>query len=566
MPCLFQGKGAVHTVLLREDAVRWLSCLSLCVVCSVVAAVPYNGAGPGSSTINASGPGDYPSLWLALNHAASGPALTGGDWTFRIRSNLTEPTNITFNKADMNGNRIIIKPDAGTSVTVKFTSTSGRAHIAIGTTSTAENTTGYVKTDNVIIDGSNNGTNTRNLTLLTDPALATAFPVVQIVGNSDGCQVKNCTIISSVPSPVGGDSWPFTAAVQYASYYYPPTGLTNEYPDNGLVENNDITIGSFKMACGIAATQKNFLGNFDIPGAQAGLVVRNNRVSACRSAIELQNSRGADICGNTVYVKQTNDISDAYAIGIWAGKCGTTTSSEVNIYNNRIMQVHGRRGFFPISGIVVGNSATGFSYNIYNNMIGGLQQTFTFVEGVAGITITGTSANPVYANVYHNSVHIPPPPSERTGGTSSSAACVSIPRIYPAGRDCNVVVKNNVFCNEETTGVAIRRDAPGTLESDFNSFCMRKGSAADLTLWQAQSGQDANSTYASPLVANAPATGSWTSVDDHHFTADPGTLFRGTPLPAVALDIDGEARSATSPVKGADETSAQAAVESWALY
>lgn len=556
--------GIVYTISFREDAVRRLLCVSMCLLCSAVWAVPYNGAGPGSSTIGATGPADYPNLATALSMAAQGPALTGGDWIFRIRTDLTEPANITFGKANMNGNRIIIKPDTGTSVTVKFTSTSGRAHIAIGTTDTVEESVGYVKTDNVIIDGSNNGTNSRNLTLRTDPTLGTALTVVQIAGNSDGCQVKNCTIVSHVPNPAGGFSWPFTAGVQYASYYYVGNGLTNEYPDNGLVENNDITVGSFNMATGIASTQRNFGGSAQLPGAQAGLVVCNNRVSASRCAIDLQSSRGADVYDNTVSVDQPGDTSDAIAVGIWAGKGGTAASSDVNIYNNRFLRVRGKRGFSPVSGIIVGNSATGFSYNIYNNMIGGLQQAYFVLEGVAGIVVAGTSTAPLYANVYHNSVHLTPPATERSG-TANNVVCVSIPQSFTYLRDSHVVMKNNVFCNEETTGTFIVRSAPGTLESDHNSFHLRTGSTSDLAAWQAQSGQDANSTYANPLVANAPATGTWASLSDLHFTADPGTLFRGMPLPSVAQDIDGQARSATAPVKGADETP-QSAVDIWDLY
>ncbi|MGI8905834.1 MAG: hypothetical protein ACR2IE_05005 [Candidatus Sumerlaeaceae bacterium] len=538
---------------------RRILCIGIAVLSSTAMAAFYNGVGPGFSTIGATGPADYPSLSTALSQIQNGPALTGGDWVLRIRTDLTEPSNLTFGKSNLNGNRLIIKPETAASVTVKFTSSSGRAHLAIGTTSTlTDSSNGFVKTDNVIIDGSNNGTSSQNLTLLKDPLLGQLLPVVQIVGNSDGCQVKNCSIRTVAPSPTGTTVIP---AVQFASYYL-SSQITDEYPDNGLVENNDILVGAYKFGSGVAATAKNLNAFTELPGAQAGIIVRNNRIVANRSGVELQNSRGAEVSSNTISVEQFDTVSDGYAIGIWHSGAGNTTSTDVNIFNNRILQVHGKRGaFLPVSGMVLGTRASGFSYNIYNNMVADVQITFG-QEWVAGIYVAGTSTVAQSANVYNNSVHL----SQRASGSAGyTPSCLSIPDSFPA-RTTNVVAKNNIFCMEETTGVCIYRTAPGSFTSDRNSFYLRLGSDADLTAWRTQSGQDLNSTYANPRVANPPAAGLWTSLSDHHFTAFPGTLFQGLPIAQVTTDIDGQTRNPVAPHKGADEIPAPANVAGWAGY
>lgn len=542
---------------------RSINCAFMCAICLPAAAIPYTGNGPNSSTISATGPADYVSLESALGHIQSSPApLTGGDWTFRIQSDLTETQNIEFGKLNTGGHRIIIKPDTATSATIKFTSLSGRAHLAIGTTSDVEDTVGYVKTDNFVIDGSNNGTNSRNLTLMTDPALNAAKTVIQVVGNSDGVQIKNCSVFTNTTVEPGGSA-PYPA-IQFASYYHVHSGLVNEYPDNGLVDNNDIVIGAFKFACGIAATQRNFAGVF-LPAGQTGIVIRNNIITATRSGIELNSTSGADIYANTIRVNQLNDISDGAAVGILAGR-GGTTSTAVNIYNNRILQVHAKRGFVPITGIAVGNHSTGFSYNIYNNMICNVAQPHLNFELMCGIMVAGTSTTAVSANIYHNSVHIPAPSSERMFGSAYQVSGVFIPDGPGYPRTSNVNIRNNIFCLEETTGTMIQKDAAGALTSDHNTLYLRTGSVANLQAWQAQSGQDANSTFANPRLANPPATGHWVSTNDLHFTADPGNAFRGTGVAAVSTDIDGEARSSTAPVKGIDEVAPLTAVEHWTDY
>jgi hypothetical protein len=538
-------------------ATLWIA-LAVNLFGSTAMATFYTGAGPGSSTIGASGPTDFSTLSAALTQIQSGPARTGGDWTLRLKTDTTETANITFAKSNLNGNRIIIKPDTATSVTIRFTSGTGRAHIAIGTTSNAVDAgSGFVKTDNVIIDGSNNGTSSQNLSLVKDSSVSQVLPMIQVVGNSDGCQVKNCTIRSYAPAPTGSN---VIAAVQFASYYLQGQ-ITTEYPDNGLVENNDILLAAYKYGSGVAATAKN-LNNFtEPPDAQTGFVVRNNRIVANRCGVELQNSRGAEVSSNTISIDQFDTVSDGYAIGIWHSGAGTTTSTDVNIFNNRILQVHGKRGpFRPVCGMVLGCLASGFTYNVYNNMVADVQMTFG-QEPVAGIYIGGSGAVAQSANLVNNSVHI----AQGTAGIFTKATCLLLPDNIPT-RTTNVISKNNIFCVEETTGTCVTRAAAGSFTSDYNSYYLRLGSAADLTAWQSLSGQDANSTYANPRVANPPAAGQWTSLSDHHFTAFPGTTFQGTPIAGITTDIDGQTRNSLAPYKGADEIPAPAAITTWQSY
>jgi len=514
--------------------------------------IPYNGSGPNSSTINASGPGDYPSLSAALAHLDGGPALTGGDWTFLIKSDVTEPGNIVLDRPHFGSSKFIVKPDVGSSVTVTFGSNAAGAHLTIGQ-----------GPHNFLIDGSNNGTSSRNLTLRTNPALNVVRTVIRVTGDTDNCQIKNCTIQST---GLNQNISELTPAIEFLSTEPGPTMF---HPDNGLVENNDIIIGRFATASGIATRPPSTRAFSELTTAQLGMVIRNNTVRANRTGVELQCSQGADVYGNKVYVDQPGDISFDLAIGIYAGK-GSTTASVVNIYNNQILQVHGRRGpFTPIAGIIAGNAAWGTTYNIYNNIIANLKSGQQ-AEGIVGIMVAGTTTNRQYANIYHNSIHMPAPATERLFADKNRIAGIYLPNSNSSSGTNNCIthatIRNNIIVNEETTGVAILKTTPGILDSDYNAFYLRTGSAADLAQWQTQSGEDANSTYANPFVAHPPASGKWVSAADLHFNAEPGALFRGTGVAAVTHDIDGELRSGTIPVKGADEILFPTRVGEWESY
>jgi hypothetical protein len=87
---------------------------------STVAYGPYDGYGPGESTIGAGG--DYESLFDACMDVNELP-LTGGDWTFRIVSDLFEEYNSYLGQPDTNGNLITFRPALNTSATVTFTTT-----------------------------------------------------------------------------------------------------------------------------------------------------------------------------------------------------------------------------------------------------------------------------------------------------------------------------------------------------------------------------------------------------------------------------------------------------------
>jgi hypothetical protein len=86
---------------------------------------------------------------------------------------------------------------------------------------------------------------------------------------------------------------------------------------------------------------------------------------------------------------------------------------------------------------------------------------------------------------------------------------------------------------------------------------------ATLAAWQG-AGFDSATVSANPTIA-AGGFGKWVSNSDLHFDAYPGPNYLGVAV-GITTDFDGQSRSGTNPIKGADETAITALESDWTLF
>ncbi len=249
--------------------------------------------------------------------------------------------------------------------------------------------------------------------------------------------------------------------------------------------------------------------------ADSGTVVKGNTISGCYGGIYLTSEPQVVVDSNRVNV--TYD-------GIDINSCNGT----ISVQRNKVVSTTG--GY----GISVNNcQGDAIDYGLVaNNFI-----TLLGTSGGYGLVVQ----NDGYCNLYYNSIYMIPATSSyalyQSGGTSQS-------------------FENNLFVNNGT-GYAYYVNTPAAITTcDYNVLFT---AGPQIAHWQstdyttvaalrAASSMDAHSVNIVPVFV------SWT---DLHLTGASlgNSSMRGTPLSAVTIDIDGNARSATNPYKGASEGS-----------
>lgn len=536
------------------EACKILFIACLVCVCSFAFAKKLSDppAGQGTSTVGTGG--DYASLAEA---AADFVGLAGGltgNWTVEILNDLTEPNNIPFGNAT-NGYTITIKPATGVTATVTFTQTTDptvSGHFVIGVTSLT-NLDAVAPTHNVIIDGSNSGGTTKDLTFQNSNASIANARVIRVFGNSDNVVIKNCIIKNRSTASSA------TYAVDYTTRQ---TAGGPSIPDNGLIDNCTIESISAGAAQGI---QFGVSGTIPAGNAQTGMTVQNCIITARSRGIFLNQNAGAIIRNNIIRI---NQISGGFSsVGIFHNSSNGTTGWTMEIYNNILDQLataNTTAGNYGITAMELSGGAASpnvGTYKVYNNMICG----FSYPSGSAvdqlyrGIR-TGSAS--VYLDIYNNSIYMPhfDVVSGATAGNAGAIILVSASNTLA----CNV--KNNMICIKQANGIGILKGTNTGFSSDYNNVYAssstifgRLGSTNYNTLsdWQSGTGQDANSTDKDPTVAQPPYSGKWVSGTNLHFDAQPGPIpgwATGIPISGITFDIDGDTRGTNYPMKGCDDS------------
>lgn len=395
--------------------------------------------------------------------------------------------------------------------------------------------------DYVIIDGSNNVTNSKDLTIYNSGAMGNT---IQFAGDASYNTVRNCLIKSS--------STLSTNAVVYVS--------TTANGNNNTILNCSIFDGSSKPYNGVFMTG-SFNGmqtvrnctiyniasyGVNLSNASAnGIVIDNNDIHDCTQiAIYHYNGISTSITSNNIYMTTASNYAAVYGIAIYS-------APTMVISKNRIHDLKGA-GTATIYGIFQGTPLTATSVSVYNNEVYLETGASSTTGTVYGLAFSGNAS--VTIDYSYNSVYI--------GGTgvTGTGKSYAFGKISAGG---NLKLKDNVLVNMRSNstgtgkhyGVGFISSNYTSLEINYNDYyaggtggvlgLLGTSDQTTIAAWKIAVPQDANSQGLDP---------SYTFGTNYLSPATTSLIARaGTPLGTVTDDILGTMRSVSMPTMGAYE-------------
>ncbi|MFB3896793.1 MAG: hypothetical protein ACE14V_10885 [bacterium] len=565
--------------------VKYLFIISMVVLCfSFSYATKYStGGGQGTSTVGTTGC-DYASLYEAsLDFNAT---ANTGNWTLEIATDLSEATSVAFCNTVGTGNTITIKPAAGVQPTVTFLQAGDNtvsAHILVGCLlsglTTGDGTVQVKKMDGFTIDGSNNGSNSQDLTIrnvLGNTGNLMYARLVYVYGDTDNVTIKNCKFYNYSTYNNYQYCVAFAAVTTYAGNAY--------VPDNWTVQNCYLQATASLVGEGIGS-----FGSAPSGTAQTGYTITGNTIYAVRDGIRLLTSGSGTISNNRFRLYGPPGQQGGRAI--YHEGANNAANWTIDIYDNNFDNLYTRNYSasaapsslsFGLSIIALAGQGTGTcTYNIYNNMMGGfslLSTSHTAVnENYRGVFVLSSMAN---VNLFHNSISLP----NFNGWAFTPDKCYAFglgttnPAVAYTG---TFTMKNNIVRTEQVGGSVLylaNNSDVAHVVSDYNDWAIASSDTnappvmayvggsiySTFNDWKALSSQDANSQSVDPITTtpdhwsySTTSTGVIIPPTDLHFSGlNPAPLTPGTPITspiAITTDFDGDARSLSAPWKGCDE-------------
>jgi len=443
----------------------------------------------------------------------------------------SETLPITINYATASSvNTLTIQPNS--SVTSSITGAS------------AANAVFRILSSYVTIQGSNNGTVTRDLTI-TNTSITT--PSVVLVGSTGvtpitNVSLKNCNIVNGVNTS--------TAVVVSDAAVAGTAGYFN----NITIQNNSI--------------RKAYMGIYNIAvvgaGNGTGLSINANDFSTSGAdairyiGVYVQGVDGANVSSNTM--ANFDGVSAEDDKGIWFATGSTNCTANGNYIHDL---VYTGTGGYGGQGIAVSTATANANMTISNNMIANLSGdgwSYSSIptDNPIGISIYGTAQSGI--KVYYNSINM-------YGNTLNKTDAMSM-GVYLAAASSADIRDNSIVNNlgllaalgYGTVGVYVVTDNTQLTNSNYNNYLVgatgsginlvgRIAAAGSATLadWKTATAQDVNSISGDPL---------YVSNTDLHITAGSPLISAGTPIAGITTDIDGQTRNVTTPTIGADEPAA----------
>jgi len=502
-----------------------------------------------SGSYNVGAGGDYETLKAAFDDLMV--KGVSGDVTFLITSDLTEAQNV-FLGFDARPHTVTIRPAVGETPVVTFSNATGNSSIngAFVLGATSDDWDNLVTTANIVIDGSNNGTNSRDLTFTTASGAATSN-FFRLVGRIEDVTWRNTNM-----------------SVQQLSFdvlMVSPLRTNDEdfVPSNLIIENNELSVNPNRTL----SRAFNVWGFFNAPETlpEVGIIFRNNIINSTRYGVWLRQFAGNTVIqGNRFFMNETGTGETVNPAAIHIVPDGSTpvlSGATITIDRNQFDELNSARRMKAINIQAQGH------YQITNNFITNFNRTGTNTAAAQfyGIHVNvPPSPQTVSANIYHNTILM-----NNLGGTSPDASWEYRGIMLNSNARSEVHILNNILINNDN--------------SDVSSFAYYQlGSAAaletmDYNLWFGSNINAATNTY---LIQHTNSGTFQTLVDfrtnfpafDANSVSKPVTFVNaaigdlrltgvsngdqdlaGTPLAEVTTDIDGNPRNPNHPYMGAFE-------------
>ncbi len=472
--------------------------------------------------------GHYATLTLAA--AAYNTACITGPVNFILTdaayASETYPIVFTANATATPANKLTIKPNAG---------------VAMATFSGSNSST-LIKlngADYVTIDGSNNGTATQNLTFINTN---TGSPAVIWIASTATDGATNNTIKNTIINGNSGTTT-YAAVMISGSTLGSAAEVSNSFT---TVTNNTIS-----------KTQFGILGNGNATTPDQTWNFSDNVIGATVTAdkgikgILVQSANGFTVSGNTIKGVSAGTTSSISTFGIAV----SLLSSNGNILKNNISDVKQLNTTgYGANGILLSSTSTSAAILVANNFVSdiaavGYASGSTSADNGYGIIVEAGAGY----NIYYNTVLLNTSQTLTTG----LPAAFNVTSGVTATGAINLV--NNIFVNTQTlastTRYAIYSSAANTVfgtinYNDYYSAGANVGyigsNRTNLAGIQAGFLQNANSVAVLPVFANA-------APDLHLQRTGNSALNAGATPVSVSVDIDNDARDASTPDIGADE-------------
>lgn len=471
--------------------------------------------------------GNYPTLTAAVN-AYNNSCLAGAVVFELTDASYTEAGSISINAhAEASAtNSLTIRPASGVVATVTASVANGPLIKILG--------------NYITIDGSNNGTAGRNLTLVNSH---TSMPNVIWVSSSGTTAVNNISIKNCIL--INGSN---TATALFVSNGNIP-GMPG-YFNNINIHNNSIQ----KAYIGISVVAVVSSGNGN------GLNISSNDLAASgANAISYTGIYVEGVDGATVY---NNIIGNFDGSNDENDKCIWIANSTKNatVSSNRISNLaYAGTGGYGCQGIYISTETAAANVLVVNNAIAGLTgdgwdyESPFLLDNIMGVALIGTQSG---INVYFNSIHLP-------GNTLNELDAMSMGIYLAAGTVAdikdNIVVNNLGLLGAKGYGsTAIYAAASNSqfAAANYNNYYVNPSGAgnkfigqiaaagsATLAQWKTVTGQETNSISADPL---------FTSSTNLALQSGSPALNAGVAITGITTDINGTTRS-VPPAMGAFE-------------